>query len=62
MFEQGRASYQQRRWSEARDIFQQMLERWPDDGPARVFWARCQDYLAQGPEAAWDGVYVMTHK
>jgi adenylate cyclase len=62
MFAQGRASYQQRRWVEARDIFQKMMERWPDDGPARVFWARCQDYLSQEPEAAWDGVYVMTHK
>ncbi len=62
LFAQGRASYQQRQWSEARDIFQLMLERWPDDVPARVFWSRCQDYLSQEPEAAWDGVYVMTHK
>jgi len=27
-----------------------------------VFAARCQDYLSEGPEADWDGVYVMTHK
>jgi adenylate cyclase len=62
LFGQGRERYRERRWDEARAVFQALLDRWPEDGPARVFAARCQDYLSQGPEADWDGVYVMTHK
>jgi adenylate cyclase len=62
LFAQGRERYRERRWDEARAVFQALLDRWPEDGPARVFAARCQDYLSQGPEAGWDGVYVMTHK
>ena len=62
MFARGRACYQQRNWAEAEAIFQEMLVRWPQDGPARTFQVRCQDYLSQEPEATWDGVYVMAHK
>ena len=62
MFAQGRACYLRRQWSEAQIIFQQLVERWPDDGPARPFWKRCQDYLFEEPEEKWDGVFVMTHK
>jgi adenylate cyclase len=62
LFAQGRERYRQRRWSEARSVFQALLDRWPEDGPSRMFVARCQDYLSQEPEANWDGVYVMTHK
>ena len=62
MFAQGRACYLRRQWREAQIIFQQLLERWPDDGPARTFWKRCQDYLFEEPEEKWDGVFVMTHK
>jgi adenylate cyclase len=61
-FAQGRALYRQRRWAEAQVLFQNVLDRWPDDGPAHVFRARCQDYLSSEPEADWDGVHVMTHK
>ncbi len=62
MFAQGRACYLRRQWGEAQVIFQKLLERWPDDGPSRTFWKRCQEYLFEEPEANWDGVFVMTHK
>ena len=39
-----------------------LLERWPDDGPARMYPNRCREYVVAGPEHDWDGVYVMTHK
>ncbi|MBI3668298.1 MAG: CHASE2 domain-containing protein [Acidobacteria bacterium] len=35
MFARGRACYQRRQWREAQAIFEQLLARWPDDGPAR---------------------------
>src|SRR6202167_35673 len=61
-FAQGRACYQKRDWQEAQNVFEQLLKRWPEDGPARMYANRCKDYLVAGPEEDWDGVYVMTHK
>jgi adenylate cyclase len=62
MFAQGRACYEQRRWVEARTIFEKLLECWPGDGPARTFSLRCREYASSEPQPDWDGVYVMTHK
>src|ERR1700722_8188411 len=61
-FAQGRACYRERRWQDAQIVFEKLLERWPDDGPARMYLSRCREYLVAGPEEDWDGVYVMTHK
>jgi adenylate cyclase len=61
-FAQGRACYRERRWQDAQIVFERLLERWPDDGPARMYLNRCKEYLVAGPEENWDGVYVMTHK
>jgi adenylate cyclase len=62
LFGRGLADYKQRDWRGAAQAFEQILDRWPHDGPARVFLSRCEEYLAEEPEAAWDGVYVMKHK
>ncbi len=61
-FARARASYLRREWLEAQNMFQEVLDRWPDDGPARTYWKRCQDYLFEAPNESWDGVFVMTHK
>jgi adenylate cyclase len=61
-FAQGRACYRERRWQDAQIVFEKLLERWPEDGPARMYLNRCREYLVAGPEENWDGVYVMTHK
>jgi adenylate cyclase len=61
-FARGRATYLRRDWLEAQAIFQSILDRWPEDGPARAYWKRCQDYLFEAPNENWDGVFVMTHK
>ncbi|MGH6629413.1 MAG: adenylate/guanylate cyclase domain-containing protein, partial [Burkholderiales bacterium] len=61
-FAGGRELYKKRRWEEAQKAFQGVLEKWPEDGPSRVYWKRCQEYLFEEPPANWDGVYVMTHK
>ena len=62
LFAQARALYCSRRWQEAQAQFQALLDRWPDDGPARAYWKRCQDYLFDEPPSGWDGVFTMTHK
>jgi len=62
LFSRGLADYKKRDWRGAAQAFEQLLDRWPNDGPARIFLQRCEEYLADEPEAAWDGVYVMKHK
>jgi adenylate cyclase len=61
-FTRGRTFYRARRWEEAQRAFQIMIDKWPDDGPARTYWKRCQEYLFDEPPSAWDGVFTMTHK
>lgn len=61
-FAEGRALYQKRRWAEAQSTFQTILEKWPGDGPSRMYWKRCQEYLFDEPPSGWDGVFTMTHK
>jgi adenylate cyclase len=62
LFALGRACYRERRWQDAQIVFEKILERWPDDGPAHMYVNRCREYMVAGPEQDWDGVYVMTHK
>jgi len=61
-FVAARELYQQRQWAEAQQAFQSILDRWPSDGPSRMYWKRCQDYLFDAPPTTWDGVFTMTHK
>lgn len=61
-FAKGLALYRARRWSEAQAVFQSVLDTDPNDGPSRLYWGRCQEYLFEEPPASWDGVFTMTHK
>jgi adenylate cyclase len=61
-FIQARELYRQRQWQQAQNIFHQILDKWPGDGPSRMYWKRCQEYLFDEPPASWDGVFTMTHK
>jgi adenylate cyclase len=61
-FLQARDLYRKRQWEEAQKTFQTVLDKWPDDGPSRTYWKRCQDYLFDEPPSGWDGVFTMTHK
>ncbi len=62
LFRRGREEYKIRNWRAAKVAFEEVLRRWPEDGPARIFLGRCEEYLAEEPAADWDGVYVMKHK
>jgi adenylate cyclase len=62
IFEAGREAYKRREWAHAKSAFDQVLERWPDDGPAKIFVERCSEYMAAPPPADWDGVYTLLHK
>lgn len=62
LFSRGLEAYKLRGWRDARKTFEQILERWPNDGPAKLFVGRCDEFLAEEPPADWDGVYIMKHK
>jgi adenylate cyclase len=62
LFSRGREAYKQREWRAAKTAFEEVLHRWPQDGPARIFLFRCVEYLREAPEEDWDGVYIMKHK
>jgi len=62
LFGKGRSCYKRRDWRQAQGHFEKILQRWPDDGPSKVFYQRCEEYLLEEPASDWDGVYVMKHK
>ncbi|MGB2899988.1 MAG: CHASE2 domain-containing protein [Candidatus Acidiferrum sp.] len=62
LFQQARELYRKREWAKAQKTFQIILDKWPDEGPSRTYWKRCQDYLFDEPSSGWDGVFTMTHK
>jgi len=61
-FAAARQHYSKREWDQAQHAFQDILTRTPDDGPSRMYWKRCQEYLFDEPPIGWDGVFTMTHK
>src|SRR5262249_3548979 len=61
-FAQARTLYSHRHWEQAQHAFEKILEKWPNDGPSRTYWKRCQEYLFEEPPHAWDGVFTMTSK
>ena len=61
-FARGLQAYRKQRWEEARALFEGILQEHPDDGPSRLFAARCRQFQVQPPEPGWDGVYVMKTK
>jgi adenylate cyclase len=56
------AQYRRQSWTEAAGLFEKVLERKPEDAPAREMLRRCRDYQAQPPPADWDGVHRMKEK
>lgn len=62
LFADARSLYNSRRWEAAQKTFQSILDKWPGDGPSRMYWKRCQEYLFDEPPSGWDGIFTMTHK
>jgi adenylate cyclase len=62
LFSTAREAYKRREWRAASSAWEAILERWPHDGPSRVFLDRCEEYIAEEPPTEWDGVYTMKHK
>lgn len=61
-FAEGRRSYKLMDFISARNSFIEALKIDPEDGPSKVYLARCKHYLESPPPEDWDGVFVMTTK
>jgi adenylate cyclase len=55
-------AYKNREWKRAARLFDDLLQRWPSDGPSQVLRDRALEYDVDPPPAEWDGVYVMKGK
>jgi adenylate cyclase len=49
-------------WSKAKAGFERFLKDSPDDGPAKFYLKRCEDFLKTPPASNWDGVFSLTIK
>jgi len=61
-YELGMKAYKCREWSAAKEHFEAALAACPDDGPSRVYAARCADHIAVPPPPDWDFVVRRTEK
>lgn len=61
-FARGRKLYKLMQFEDALTYFRQALDIDPEDGPAKVYVARCRHYVDNPPPEDWDGVFVMTSK
>lgn len=50
------AVYGKRDWDQAVTAFQGFLVEFPEDGPAKHYLARCQEFALRPPPTDWDGV------
>ncbi len=54
--------FRQREWQRALDGFANLLSRFPDDGPTRMFGKRAAHYKNAPPGEDWDGVWELDGK
>ena len=45
----------------AKRLFDELADSY-DDGPSRLYSSRCDEYLAESPGEAWDGVFISRSK
>ena len=62
LFGDGRKAYKLMNFDGARRLFAKALTVDPEDGPSKVYYARCKHYVDNPPQEDWDGVFVMTSK
>ena len=61
-FNEGLAAYRTQDWRSAAGTLGELLADFPEDGPTQILLQRCLEFMEEGPEADWDGVYVMKTK
>ncbi len=60
-FEEALEKYRSEQFKDAAKIFAELAESY-NDGPSRLYSARCSEYIEYPPPADWDGVYTAKSK
>ncbi len=61
-FNAGLNLFEEKKFKEALEPFQDLLTRYPEDGPTKYYIDRCRQFLRKPPAAEWDGVFNLTAK
>ncbi|MHB9075076.1 MAG: adenylate/guanylate cyclase domain-containing protein [Desulfobaccales bacterium] len=61
-FAKGFETYLARDWKVGIKIFQNLTSKFPNDIPADLYLTRCRHYLANPPEADWQGIAYLETK
>lgn len=62
LYDKGIQLHLDRQWDDAIATFEEILTRWPKDGPSATYLKRCHEYVENPPPENWDGRYILTHK
>ncbi len=54
--------FEARQWPQAAAAFKAVADQFPDDGPAKIYAKRSQEFMAKAPAQDWDGVFNLTEK
>lgn len=58
----GIEKYFGKNFTEAAAYFKKALETDPEDGPSKLQYLRCLEYIKEAPPPDWDGVFTMVSK
>jgi len=62
VFHSGLTWFEKKDWSRASKDFSTVLRMRPDDGPAKKYLQRCNEYKVKPPSDYWDGVFNLSEK
>ena len=62
LFKDALVSYRKGDFNIAKAAFEDILSKYPDDGPSAVYIGRCDEYIEIPPPSDWDGIYVAKTK
>jgi hypothetical protein len=62
LYNAGIALYKTRKFAEGLAKFDEILKRYPQDGPSKIYRQRCEVLRDFPPAADWDGVFQMGGK
>ena len=62
IYREGLGLFLKARFSDAKRMFQKAIEKYPQDGPSKMYIQLCEFYQRTPPASDWKGVYVQTSK
>lgn len=48
--------FHERKWEEALKIFEEILQKYPEDVPTQIYIERCKNFIKTPPPSDWSGV------